>query len=134
VTQLLDESLLDLGELGLGQRAAGEQENIPSRLDEREQGVESLPQEAFSPVAGYGSPDGTPGRDGKTGCFQLILRNHKHNKRVGIRLSYSPHPLEIGRSGQAELAFHSFVLAALPGWEVALTTHQWLFQLMCLTW
>jgi hypothetical protein len=31
---------------------------------------------------------------------------HQHNKRVGIRLTGPPHPLEIFRSGQAKFALH----------------------------
>jgi hypothetical protein len=32
--------------------------------------------------------------------------NHQYNKRMGIRLSGSPHPLEIFRSGQAKFTLH----------------------------
>jgi len=36
----------------------------------------------------------------------VALLYHQHNKRVGIRLARTPHPLEIFRPGQTELSLH----------------------------
>ena len=75
--------------------------------------------------------------------FELVWQRDQHDKRVGKGFSNSPHPLEVGRPGQAKAALYQSgslyrkgsVHAHAPGEgcsAVFSTAHQ-LFQLILLT-
>ena len=68
---------------------------------------DNLSNLAFCSVAENGIADRPSGGNAEPRERQLARLNNQHNKRVGIRLPKTPHPLKIGCTGQTELSFHS---------------------------
>jgi hypothetical protein len=62
------------------------------------------PQETFGAVAPDSHPDGLPSRHAHADFWLVAGLDNQDNKRMGIGFSETPHPLEIGRPGQAEFA------------------------------
>jgi hypothetical protein len=58
--------------------------------------VHGRPQQAFGPIALDGIPDRQTSADPHTHTNKVRFHNIQYNKRVGIRLAGTPHPLEIG--------------------------------------
>jgi len=81
---------------GLRQGLAGDQEDIGTRCEVRQEALHGGPQETFGAV----TPDSHP--DGFSRChayadFGLVAGlDNQDNKRMGIGLAKTPHPLEIG--------------------------------------
>lgn len=86
-----------LDERGPNDRGAGNQKEIPPRLDRL--AAQRLTQQPLGPIAHNGAADLATGHDGGPG---LRFRRGKgagrdhNNKRVGVRSSFTPHPLDIG--------------------------------------
>jgi hypothetical protein len=85
---------------------ARQEHKIPPRLDFQEEGADRFSQQSFCTVPVHSIPYTPPRREGKTRNLQIIFVSDQHKKRVGIRPTKSPHPLEIIRIGQAEPALH----------------------------
>jgi hypothetical protein len=90
------QSLLDLQKMGVGTWAAGQKDEIPSGEDRRDQLAYGLSQAALSAVSFYSFSQGAASSHCDPGRYIIGWQSDQHNKRVGIRLSQPPHPLEIG--------------------------------------
>jgi hypothetical protein len=92
------------------QFTASEDDDVPSRLNPWDQRAQCFSNAAFGTIALDGFTQGTPGGHAEAGTIEIVGVSYQHEKRVRIRLSHSPHPLEVGRFGQAEPALHRFAL------------------------
>ena len=100
------QGLPGFAEICLGKGNAGD-ENDVRRLQGGEERARRFPQQAFSPVALYGSANIVAGRHSDAGVVQLGRADDQYNKRVRVGLSLIPHPFEFDRPGQAEPALHT---------------------------
>jgi hypothetical protein len=83
-------------ERGSDQGLAGNQEDIGTRREVRHEALHGGPQEAFGAVASHSQSDSFSGGHAHTQAGLVAELDYQHNKRVGIRLARTPHPLEIG--------------------------------------
>jgi hypothetical protein len=92
-----------------GERWSSDQDQIPAGEQIRQQWTHRLTQETLGPIPLHGSANRPTGCHPHTHplCFTGLY--YQHNKRVGIRLTCAPHPLEISRPGQAEFALHPYL-------------------------
>ncbi len=81
---------------GVKHLTASNDDNIPSRFDLGEQGLECSSDEAFCPISFDSFPHRTTCDNSNARPFQVIGKVDQHDKRVRIRLSQLSHPLEIG--------------------------------------
>lgn len=97
---------MDIRKTGFDHRLSGDKQEIVTWLDTDKLVLDCCPHEAFCPVALHCIAQATPCGDTHTQALFLIFTDDQHNKRVGKRLSRTPHPLEIGCFFQSKPAFH----------------------------
>ena len=81
---------------GSGQGRAGDQEQVGSGCEVWEDALHGGAQESFGAITSHRVTDCSSRRDADAGAGLVAGLGYQHNKRVGIRLSKTPHPLEIG--------------------------------------
>jgi hypothetical protein len=81
---------------GFGQGVAGDEEDIGTRREVRYEALHGGPQKTFGAVASHSQSDGLPGGHTHAQVGLVTGLDNQDNKRVGIRLAKTPHPLEIG--------------------------------------
>lgn len=103
--QQAGDGILNILPLRFWQCWSGNQDDIPPRLD----GYlfpYGFPHQTFCPVA-YDRVSNCPsGCKSKTSHALVIDAGYKNGKRVRIGLSFTPHPFEIGRTGEPVSAVH----------------------------
>jgi len=77
-----------------------------SKGDVWDQSPHHFAQEAFAPVSNDRCANRLACRDSHTHVGLIAFLRNQHNKRVGIGLAITPHPLEVFGSGQTELSLH----------------------------
>jgi hypothetical protein len=110
---------LDILKPGLVQWLTRQQDDIPTRRQRTTKRLDGRPKAALAPVALDCATDGPASNHCDVGWFeagrQFALRpwilnvlpgNDQHSKRVGIRLTRVPHPLDFCRPRQTKLSFH----------------------------
>jgi hypothetical protein len=92
---------------------AGDQDQIQAGCDAWEEGSHRFPKEAFGAISINRCSHRSTCRHSDLYArlahrvASLIMRlNYQHNKRVGIGLAGTPHPLEVFGAGQTELSLH----------------------------
>ncbi len=115
--QQLAQRRLRVGHPGFGQWPARDQQQVPLRRDLGRHDAGRLTQQALGPVAINRWANRPPGQKAKArakfGHGDAARRPHrefgraappsnKNDKRVGVRSSIAPHPLEIGCALQVE--------------------------------
>lgn len=68
--------------------------------------LERGPHPALGTIALNGTPYGSACREPKARNPKVIGGYDENKKRVGIRLTSAPHPLEVGRAGEPVFAVH----------------------------
>lgn len=86
---------LHLYQCGACSRSSGNQDYIFFGVKLGEKRAAGLAQKAFGPVAIHSIAQASPGGDSHAGPFPGRGADNQHNKRVRVRLSATPHPLEI---------------------------------------
>ena len=81
---------------GFRERRAGDQEEVGSGRKVRKDATHRGAQETLGAVPPHRVPDCPSGRHAHTDAGQVAGLCYQHNKRVGIRSSKTPHPLEVG--------------------------------------
>ncbi len=81
---------------GGNERGAGDQEQVQTRREVRQEALHGGAQESFGAIPSDGPANGLSGGDSDSHVWLVAGLGNQHNKRVGIRLSKTPHPLEIG--------------------------------------
>ncbi len=101
---------------GSYKRRAGNQNQIQTGGERIQVGTHRLPQKPLGSIPLHSPTSRLPCRDTHFHVRASVAGlHHQHNKRVGIRLTSSPHPLEIFRSGQSKLALHPYLdMDSLP--------------------
>ncbi len=84
---------------------SGNQDYVPPGLDEP-LFPDSLPHQTFRPVAYDCVAHRPPGCKPKASHPLVVDAGNKNSKRVRIRFSFTPHPFEIGRTGEPISAVH----------------------------
>jgi hypothetical protein len=105
---------LDIPETGLVQRLASQQDRIPTGRQRPVKRLEGRTKAAFTTVALDGASHRPAGDNRNMGWIKTAWNlvwddlpgDNQHNKRVSIRLTHVPHPLDFGRPGQTKLTFH----------------------------
>src|SRR5215212_7707284 len=95
---------------GRNKSRAGDQDQVESWMDVRDQSPHHFAQETFGTVPINRCSHRSP--RGDTDFYtRLVMRLHyQHNKRVGIGLARTPHPLEVFGAGQTEFSLHPYPL------------------------
>jgi hypothetical protein len=110
-----EQSLTGLLEGGVGKAWSGNQDQVEVGGEAGEEAAHGFPQESLCAVAVHGCANRLAGSDAHPQAGLFAFLHHQHNKRVGIRLAGTPHPLEIFGPGQTELSLHPrLVCAVLP--------------------
>jgi len=86
------------------QPRSGDQDQIQIGGDAGEQRPHGFAQESFCPVPMNGRPYCPACRDPHFYTRLIMSLHYQHNKRVGIGLARTPHPLEVFGSGQTKLS------------------------------
>jgi hypothetical protein len=81
---------------GLLQWAASQYDQVPSGLYLRDQGAQCLSYPAFGAIALNCFAKRASGSYAEPGIVEIVGMSDQHDKRVRIRFSHSPHPLEVG--------------------------------------
>jgi hypothetical protein len=105
-SQLLRQHLLDTREIRRCQGLPGDQRDIPTGLDEREIGLNRLPEQAFGSITLHRISYYTTSDNTDSQSFNLIRTNYDHHQGMGKSLSKPAYPLEICGPDETELAFH----------------------------
>ena len=80
---------------GLGQRLAGNEKNVGTGREIRHEALHGGSQETFGTVTAHRLSDSLSGCHSYTEMRLVTGLENQDNKRVGIRLAKTPHPLEI---------------------------------------
>lgn len=109
---------------------AGNEQEIVTWVDAAKLCLDACPHETFCAVTLHGIAQTAPCSDPDMHIISFVLPDDQHNKRVGKRLSQTPHPLEIGCFSQSKPAFH-LIDGARSCWVIIRsrwTSHSnWLF-------
>lgn len=81
---------------GFRQGLAGDQEQVGPASDVRQDALHGGAQKTFGAIASHGGSHSAPGGDSHAHAGRVAGLGNQDDKRVGIRLSKTPHPLEIG--------------------------------------
>jgi hypothetical protein len=95
-TQVLGQSFLDLWAFHFEYRLAGHQSEVVSRGNPGQQGFDGCSHQAFGSVSLYGFTHRFPGCQTDSRSVKFVWQGFQYNKRVGIRLTETPHPLKVG--------------------------------------
>jgi hypothetical protein len=113
-----EQSLTDFLQGGGGEVRTGDQEQVQPWGDVWDEWTHRFTQKSLCPVALHCCPDRPACRDPHANARPsalLAFQHNQHNKRVGIGLTGTPHPLDIFGSGQTEPSLHPRLLrAGLP--------------------
>jgi len=90
------QSRISFCEGGINEGRAGDQQEVGAACKVREDALHGGAQESLCAIAPHGASHGPPGRDSHSWVGLAAGLRYQHNKRVGIRFSKPPHPLEIG--------------------------------------
>ena len=100
------QGMLRIGQSGRCKRGTGDQDQVRTGGDGWDERAHRFAQKSFRAVPIDSRPH-RPARRHPHLHTRLVMRLHyQHNKRVGIGLSITPHPLEVFRSGQTETSLH----------------------------
>ncbi len=101
------------GKVGFHQRFAGNQHQVISSGQVRQPRADGFTQAPFGTIAPHRVAHASPGGHPHAHPMHIIGRNNQHNQRVGVRPTFTPHPLKIRVLPQAKPAIHS--IATIPG-------------------
>jgi hypothetical protein len=105
-SQQVKQSLTGLFQGGGDQPRSGDQNQVQVGSDVWEQGPHRFAEETFCSIAMNSGPYCPPSRNTDFDLRLIMSLNYQHNKRVGIGLARTPHPLEVFGSGQTKLSLH----------------------------
>ena len=84
----------------------GDQDQVQVGGNARDQGPHGFSQKPFGPVSMNGGPYCPSSRNPDFYAWLFVSLHYQHNKRVGIGLAGTPHPLEVFGPGQTKLSLH----------------------------
>ena len=90
-----DKRSTGLFERGRGQRLPGDKQDVGAGRKIRQEALHGSPQETLGSVPLHRLSNGPPGCHSHTQMRLVTVLDNQDNKRVGIRLAKTPHPLEI---------------------------------------
>ena len=103
-SQQVEQSLTGVFQSGASQPGSGDQDQVQVGSEIWEQGPHGFTEKPFGSITMNGGPD-CPASCNSNLYVRLFMRLHyQHNKRVGIGLARTPHPLEVFGSGQTKLS------------------------------
>jgi len=97
---------VDLHKAGFDHGEACDKQEIVAGADVAELCPDGCPHETFQTVTLHSIAQATSCSDPDLQAISLVFPDNQHNKRVGKRLSRTPHPLEFGCFSQSKPAFH----------------------------
>ncbi len=108
---------MDFHRAGFDHWVSGNEQEIVSGDDTAQLSLDRCSHQTFHPVTLYGISQTAPCSDPNSQKLSFVFADDQHNKRVGKRLSRTPHPLEIGCFSQSKPASH-LIYGARSCWVI----------------
>ena len=103
-SQQVEQSLTGVFQSGAGQPRSGDQDQVQVGSEIWEQDPHGFTEEPFGSITMNGAPYCPSSRNSNLYMRLFMALHYQHNKRVGIGLARTPHPLEVFGSGQTKLS------------------------------
>ena len=103
-SEKVEQSLTSVFQGGSNEPGSSDQNEVQIGSDAREQTPHGFAEKAFCSITMNGGSHRLASRDPYFQIWLFIALHYQHNKRVGIGLARTPHPLEVFGSGQTKLS------------------------------